>query len=130
VHLLRVCFGLIIYQALFAIPEGDSPGNPSHRAFQFGHLSGSPPDNPWNPDGGNYQFVYYLPCTYKDNCGNPTSGYLGYTCATNAPVPVLQALFGPNSSIDLNPLELFMGFNGWPPVVDYTTLTTELITIG
>jgi hypothetical protein len=123
-------WSIIVYQALFAIPEGNSPGTPSHQAFRFSNLTSTPPENPWNPAEGNYQFVYYLPCSYKDNCGNPANGYLGYTCASNAPTEVMKALFGPDSSINLNPFEFFIGYNGWPPAVDESYLSGDLLSLG
>jgi hypothetical protein len=75
------------------------------------------PANPWDPQNGNYHYTWSLPCAYTDSKGNAhIHGYLVYDCSTDAPQQVMQQLFGPGSALNINPIEFFAGFNGWPQV--------------
>ena len=78
------------------------------------------PANPWNPAAGTYQFTWSLPCSYRDSKNNVhANGYLVYDCSTDAPQQVLQQLFAPGSALNVNPMEFFGGFNGWPQVTPH-----------
>jgi hypothetical protein len=96
---------LIIYQSLFA-----SFHTPQ---CNMSIISGPIQQNPWNPDAGNYEYVYYLDCNYYDSNANLTTGFMEFDCRTDAPTEVMQLLFGSNSEFNLNPLEFFTGINGW-----------------
>ena len=75
------------------------------------------PDNPWNPDKSIYHFSYTVPCTYKPGSkSDPISGYMVFDCTTDAPVQALQQLFGTASRLHIDPLQFFIGLNGWAPI--------------
>jgi hypothetical protein len=81
-------------------------------------LTDQPPTNPWDPQNGNYHFTWSLPCAYQDSKGNDHEhGYLVYDCSTDAPAQVMAQLFNQGSALNVNPIEFFGGFNGWPQVV-------------
>lgn len=84
------------------------------------------PNNPWNPAQGNYNFTWYLPAVYNNSKGKATEGYVIFDCSTDAPQAVKQDLFGPNSALNADPNQFFMGFNGWPAVLPiYTTQSSD-----
>jgi len=79
------------------------------------------PANPWNPAAGNYNYYYVLPGRYYDSKRNLATGLVILWCWTDAPSQVMQDLFGPATAqtpapLNINPLEFFAGFNGWPTV--------------
>lgn len=104
---------VIVYKQLFA----------SIHAVQSNlSFSTAPPSNPWNPDAGQYAFTWSLPCNYNPGGKNsqPTTGYMVVSCATDASSAVLQQLFGAHARLQVNPLQFFAGFNGWPtPLLTY-----------
>lgn len=73
------------------------------------------PANPWNPDSGNYHFTWTVPSVYPDSKGNPVNGFLVFDATTDAPVVVMQQLFGASSRLNTDPVEFFVGLNGWYP---------------
>ncbi len=96
---------LTVYQTLFAgfhTPQCNMVKNKSN-----------PANNPWNPDAGNYEYIYYLDTVLYDSNGNSYAGFMEFDCRTNAPTEVLQILFGSNSEFNLNPVVFFTGINGW-----------------
>lgn len=99
---------LVIYQHLFAV---------SHTASATLGFAATAAANPWNPDAGQYGFTWSLPCTYYGSKGDETFGWAVIGCSTDAPMEVLQVLFGQNSRLHVNPIEFFAGLNGWPTVV-------------
>jgi hypothetical protein len=96
---------LIIYQYLFAY---------IHTVKISLEVVPDVPNNPWNPDQGQYQFVWSVPCRSKDPKNNVADGYLTFGSGTDASTLVLQQLFGSNSRLNVNPIEFFAGLNGWP----------------
>lgn len=96
---------LFIFQSLFA-----SFHTPQ---CKMSITSGPRKDNPWNPDAGNYEYVYYLDCNYYDSNANVVTGFMEFDCQTDAPTEVMQLLFGSKSEYNLNPLVFFTGANGW-----------------
>jgi hypothetical protein len=97
-----------VYQQLFA----------TQHAVQC-HISftDQPPANPWNPAVLSYEYTWSLPAVWVDTKGNAHPyGYLVYDCSTDAPVEVMAQLFAPGAALDVNPVEFFLGFNGWPKV--------------
>lgn len=105
----------IIYKSLFA-----SRHTPQAR-ITIGAENQAIPNiqNPWNPAAGNYNYRYFLLCTYFNGTNDPNHrGYCVFDCETDAPQEVLQHLFGPGSAaLNIDPLEFFVGYNGWPAVV-------------
>lgn len=98
----------VIYKGLFAT---------NHTPKCTMSLQTNLPNNPWNPSQGNYNFTWYLPATYNNNKGKATNGYIVLDCSTDAPQAVKADLFGPNSALNADPNQFFMGFNGWPSVL-------------
>ena len=104
---------VIVYKQLFAT---------NHAVQSNLSFSTTPPSNPWNPDTGQYAFVWSLPCNYNPGGKNsqPTAGYMVVSCATDASSAVLQQLFGAHARLKVNPLQFFVGLNGWPtPILTY-----------
>ncbi len=120
-------WSVIIYKALFAT---------QHTPTASIALTTNMPVNPWNPDAGNYNFVYALNAYYYDSKNNQTNGYAAFNCSTDAATQVMQKLFGTTDPMALNvdPVEFFMGFNGWPNVVagygNYDRPNSPIIQIG
>lgn len=107
----------VIYKGLFAT---------NHTPKCTMSLQTNLPNNPWNPSQGNYNFTWYLPATYNNNKGKATNGYIVLDCSTDAPQAVKADLFGPNSALNADPNQFFMGFNGWPAVLPvYTTQNSD-----
>jgi hypothetical protein len=83
-------------------------------------LTDQPPTNPWDPSTGNFHYTWSLPCAYTDSKGNThENGYLVFDCSTDAPSQVMAQLFAPGSPLAVNPVEFFVGFNGWPQVAGH-----------
>jgi hypothetical protein len=99
---------LVVYQHLFAV---------SHTASATLGFASTVPANPWNPDAGQYGYTWSLPCIYYDSKGDETTGWAVIGSSTDAPMEVLQVLFGQNSRLHANPIEFFAGLNGWPTVL-------------
>jgi hypothetical protein len=102
----------IIYKSLFATNH-----KVSSNWTYVDDISGIPA-NPWNPAAGNYNFYWSLPCIYYNGTNDDHhKGFMFCTCSTDAPVQVLQQLFGPGPSLNIDPYEFFIGFNGWPQII-------------
>lgn len=102
----------IIYKSLFATNH-----TVTSNWTYVDDISGIPA-NPWNPAAGNYNFYWSLPCIYFNGTKDDHhKGFMLCTCSTDAPVQVLQQLFGPGPSLNVDPYEFFIGFNGWPQVI-------------
>jgi hypothetical protein len=99
---------LVVYQHLFGV---------SHTASATLGFASTAAANPWDPDAGQYGFSWSLPCIYYGSKGDETLGWGVIGCSTDAPMEVLQVLFGQNSRLHVNPIEFFAGLNGWPTVV-------------
>jgi hypothetical protein len=77
------------------------------------------PPQTWNPVQGGYsgyKYIWYLDAQIQDPKGNLVTGYLSIESVIMYSNTVKQALFGPNSDLNVNPIELFMGVNGWPAI--------------
>jgi hypothetical protein len=100
-------WGIVFYKALFNVKP-----YPSEMYIELT----SKVDNRylWSPK--YFDFSYYLPGAWVDISKNTTTGFLEFSCNYNAPRAALSDLFGPR--INLNPIELFLGINGWPKIVD------------
>jgi hypothetical protein len=107
-HAAKNAWLVYVYQQLFTT---------QHSVSCTMSLTDQLPANPWDPQNGNYHYTWSLPCAYTDSKGNAhIHGYLVYDCSTDAPQQVMQQLFGPGSALNINPIEFFAGFNGWPQV--------------
>jgi hypothetical protein len=107
-------WSLIIYKSLFA------SRHTAKARITFGSDRIIPNiHNPWNPAAGNYNYRYFLLCTYANGTNDPNhQGYCVFDCETDAPQEVLQHLFGPGSAaLNVDPVEFFVGYNGWPTII-------------
>lgn len=87
-----------------------------HRVHCSISLSTKNPPNHFDPQKGKFSYTYYLSGKYYDSSGKVKTGAIIIHCKCKAPSAVLNDLFNPQN-LDQNPLEFFLGINGWPPVV-------------
>lgn len=100
-----------IYQQLFATQH------PVSCTISF---SDEPIANPFYPAVGSFHYVWTLPCVWIDTDGNwHPYGNLVFDCTTDAPTAVMIELFAPSSPLQVNPVEFFLGINGWPQVIPH-----------
>jgi hypothetical protein len=98
---------IVYYKALFSVKP-----YPSERGINI--TSSASDKNLW--DKKYYNFSYYLLGSWNDSSNHLKHGYFEFYCNYNAPHAALADIFGPR--INLNPIELFLGMNGWPRMVD------------
>jgi hypothetical protein len=100
---------VIIYKGLFVTQP--------QQFYAQANLVTSIPTNVWNPAGGAYDYISYYDTQFKDPKGNVVSGYMSIEWGCGVPKQVKQALFGPASDLNLNPIEVYLSTNGWPQIV-------------